>query len=937
MITLPNQDGLKKGIHRTTCLIISSCNMNIKKYFAAAALLLGTATDSFAVSAYPGIIKVAQADGTEISIRILGDERANFTTTADGYPIILNYVTGNYEYAVANGGKLAPSGIVAADAGKRSAKADALLSAIDKEALAKLAVSERRSSVTAPANLRKGPKRILTNNFPHFGEQHSIIILMEFNDKEFSVVGDDPKQFYTDCMNEEGFTYKNGATGSARDFFIASSQGLFKPTFDVYGPVKINYGQHDAGQGTYNTSINMGTFVKAAVQGLDSEVDFSQYDHDGDGYVDNVYIIYAGLGSADSRDSRVIWPHAFDMREWGINVTTNDGVKIGSYTCSNEVDGQRTSMPDGIGTFVHEFGHCLGFADHYNTENSYDTYHPGEWDTMAAGSYNNNSNTPPLYSSYECYELGWLKPEPLTGQTEGIETLPNLGDSHKAYKIDVPGKENEYFLLENRQKTGWDKYLPHHGMLIWHIDIDQTAWDENEVNNVSSHQRVDIVEANGRPSGSEYYQTGVPFPGANNVTEYSFKAWDKTDLLSIENITEADSTITFNVLGANSGITTPQLTVSDVTFDGFKLSWNKVDGADGYVLDIKKNDGGTLTDVNAYKDKVVTDTAITVSGLEESTDYEVSLMSKAGSFRSDAATQQVKTEAMPFASRQVKNLRATEINANSFRAEWDKIDEAQTYDVTLQKLSYTGDDVATEYDFAQRKEGMPTGWATNCNNFISSEGSYGKAAPAVRMTANGSYITMGNTVDGADAMVENISFWYNVTTASEGAELDIQALRSGEWLSVGSIDLSEASTGTKALQIEPAKQVRIYLKRTGTASVTVDDVAVSGKQIEATAIDRYADKNIGAENSCLFDALEAQTQYSLTVTAEKNGEKTKPSKAITLTTAAQTADGISTVNGEEAEGASSFYDLSGRRIKEGMTNSGVVIRKQNGKAVKTAK
>lgn len=912
--------------------------MNIRKHLAVAALLTGVATSSFAVRAYPGIIKARQADGTEISIRILGDERGNFTTTADGYPIILNPQTGNYEYAVASGGKLAPSGVAAADAGKRSSQAAAMLGAIDKEAVRKLAISESRTSIAAAANVRKGPKKILTNNFPHFGEQHSVIILMEFNDKQFSVVGDDAKQFYTDCMNKEGFTYKNGAMGSARDFFIASSDGQFKPTFDVYGPVKINYGQHDAGQGTYNTRINMGTFVKAAVEGIDKEVDFSQYDHDGDGYVDNIYIIYAGLGAADSRDSRTIWPHAADMRDWGVDLTTDDGVKIGSYTCSNEVDGQRTSLPDGIGTFVHEFGHCLGFADHYNTDDAYDTYNPGSWDTMAAGSYNNNSNTPPLYSSYECYELGWLKPEELTSQTEGVEQLPNLGDSHKAYKISVPGKENEYYLLENRQLTGWDKYLPHHGMLVWHIDINQQAWDDNTVNNVASHQRVDIVEANGRQSGSEYYQTGVPFPGANNVTAYGFKSWSNAELLSIENIKEEDGVVSFNVEGANSGITAPAFSVSDISYDGFTMSWDKVAGADGYVLDIKKkNDNGTMTAVSAYTNKVVTDTEIKVSGLEENTLYEASLMSRAGSFRSEADTKEVKTTAMPFTQRQVKNLRATEINANSFKAEWDKLDEAQTYDVTLSKLAYDGSIATTEYDFAGRKEGMPTGWATNCNNFISSEGSYGKAAPAVRMTANGSYITMGNTAGGADAQVESISFWYNVQTASDGAELYIQALRSGEWQTVATIDASAVGSGTKTLAIEPAKQARLYLSRTGTASVLIDDVAVSGKQLSASPVERYADKNIGAENSCTFGGLEAETQYSLTVKGESNGEKTLPSKALTLTTAAQQADGISAVGAEAADETAATYDLSGRRIAEGSQERRVLIRKNGGKTVKIAK
>ena len=125
----------------------------------------------------------------------------------------------------------------------------------------KMSLQKRVGQQTAVKKVVQRPKKALMNNFPHFGEQHSIVILMEFNDKSFSTMKN-PKEYYDGAMNKEGFTAINGATGSARDFFIASSHGQFKPTFDVYGPVKINYGQHDAGDGTYNTPINMGTFVK---------------------------------------------------------------------------------------------------------------------------------------------------------------------------------------------------------------------------------------------------------------------------------------------------------------------------------------------------------------------------------------------------------------------------------------------------------------------------------------------------------------------------------------------------------------------------------------------------------------------------------------------------------------------------------------------------
>lgn len=299
-----------------------------------------------AVPAYPGTIKVHQADGTEISIRLHGDEFGHYTTTEDGYPIIFNSTTNNYEYATLKNGKVEGCGIVAANATSRTANVKNFLTTVDKESIISKALAKRKATKEirdkAMKDLQaeqmkaagKKPMKQLMNDFPHFGEQHSLVILLEFNNCSFSVI-DDPHQFYSDALNKEGFTYKNGATGSARDFFIASSNGAFMPTFDVYGPVKIDYGVNDAGTGDQLTAINTGTFLKAAVAQLDGKIDFKQYDHDGDGYVDNIYLYYAGYGAADSGRKDVLWPHSFNLEGWNTSYTTSDGVKIGQYTCSN--------------------------------------------------------------------------------------------------------------------------------------------------------------------------------------------------------------------------------------------------------------------------------------------------------------------------------------------------------------------------------------------------------------------------------------------------------------------------------------------------------------------------------------------------------------------------------------------------------------------------
>ena len=154
-----------------------------------------------AVPAYPGIIKVKQADGTVLSVRLHGDERVNFMTTDDGYPILLNHQTGNYEYATLSGSTLRTSGIIATDASMRTAKAKQFLVSYDKSATLSAAKAKSMNAnvlmqQTDTHKRNAKPKKTLTNNFPHTGEQHSIVILMEFKDKKFSTM-DNPQQYYT--------------------------------------------------------------------------------------------------------------------------------------------------------------------------------------------------------------------------------------------------------------------------------------------------------------------------------------------------------------------------------------------------------------------------------------------------------------------------------------------------------------------------------------------------------------------------------------------------------------------------------------------------------------------------------------------------------------------------------------------------------------------
>ena len=916
--------------------------MKVNKILVAAFSLLCAVNTAVAVPAYPGVIKVKQADGTEISIRLHGDEFGHYTTTEDGFPIVYNEITKNYEYATLENGNIVSCGIVASNAINRNANTNKMLASFDKSQIINAALKMRQANKEKLAErltssnsktLKSGqtPNKALMNDFPHFGEQHSIVILLEFNNCSFSVV-DDAKQFYTDALNKEGFTYENGATGSARDFFIASSHGAFKPTFDVYGPVKIDYGVNDAGTGDQLTAINTGTFLKAAIAQLDGKIDFKQYDHDDDGYVDNIYLYYAGYGAADSGKKNVLWPHSYNLEGWMTSYTTKDGVKIGQYTCSNEIDGQRPQYPCGIGTFVHEFGHCLGLMDHYDVNYKVQSKAPGYWDTMAMGSYTNNSNTPPLYSSYECYELEWIEPETLTSKTTDVCSLPDLGSSNKAYRIAVPGNEDEYYMFENRQKTGWDTYLPGHGMLVWHIDYDKDLWEANAVNTDELHQHIDIVEANGQDSGGYTGLGGITFPGTSNVTTYDFKAWDKNSLIQLDKIKEENGTVSFIVKGSDSGITTPQATISDEGYDSFKCSWDKVKGAEFYIVNVNKvGQNGSTTPVDNYINRIMSENEVVVSGIDENSVYEISVVSGCGSFTSDACVLRATTTIKPFGRYQVQNVKVDEIKQNSFMATWDNVKDAQSYVVDLTKYDYKGDVKTTSYDFKDKADGMPEGWRSSSSNYTTTNGMYGKESPSLRFGLNRSYLIMKN----GEADISNVEFWMAGSALTEGTNVEVDRLdNDGNWALVESIPVEENGKNYK-FEIKPTSSVRLYFNRKGSSYAYIDDVSITGNKPESIQIPFYTDKNIGSDNTFVFDNLEQNTTYSLVVYAENNGVRTVASDAVKILTKDGT-NGITNVNFDNKQNEC-IYDLSGRRVSGIGSKDGVYIIKRNSRITKVAK
>lgn len=509
--------------------------------YVAISLLSPICFEVGAVKAFPGLLTYEQPDGERIPIRMVGS-RGNYSfCTPDGLPLKLN-----------------PDGyyVVAEDA-----------SFIEEELSTESQMRERR----------RGPGQVETS-YPTLGEQRALVILVEFADNEFSMP--DPHDFYHRMLNEEGFSDNNG-TGSARDYFIANSQGKFIPSFDVYGPVKLSgniayYGKNNQ----WKEDSNPQEMTIEACRLLDDQIDFSQYDRDGDGVIDNVFVYYAGYGEHDGGGSNTIWPHSTKLSLVYHQKFLFDGVELERYACSNELQSKmRSGKPDGIGTFCHEFGHVLGLPDLYSTS-FINLETPGDWDLMDTGNYNNEGNTPANLSAFERYALDWMEPIQLD---YGEYTLNAIGEANEAYMYVCPNP-NEYFLFENRQQRGFDAYLPGHGMLVWRINYNKTIWDNNVVNNSFMYQYVEIMEADGQPGGGT--RPGDTFPGSNNKTEFSrfttpaFKGKTQADIpYALINIKESgDGVIAFEVADPSSASVATVVEGGPAGDCYYDLTGRKIDG-----------------------------------------------------------------------------------------------------------------------------------------------------------------------------------------------------------------------------------------------------------------------------------------------------------------------------------------------------------------------
>lgn len=440
-----------------------------------------------AVPAKPGLWRnITLADGRCVEAQLTGDEHAHFWRTADGCC---------YERSAAAADRYVPVGMA--------------------EIIGR-ATASRERTYGALTSLHRGPRRLNIGDThePYVGKKRCLCILVQYKDVKFQA--SNTVELFNSMLNEVGYTNDSlGHVGSVRDYFLAQSDGVFDIEFDIAGPIDLPYNR--AYYGANDNSghdKNPSAMIRSAFMLADSQVNFKDYDWDGDGYCEAVYVLYAGAGEADGGGEDCVWPHKST-----INYVQHDGVLCGDYACGPELNG--IGGLSGIGTMCHEYSHCLGLPDFYDTAYG-GNYGSGSWDIMCSGSYNGDSNVPAGYTAYERWYAGWLEPEELTTDTEvsGMKPLTSGGQSYIVRNDAYP---NEYYLLENRALEGWDSRLYGSGLLIYHVDFSQRAWMFNLVNdtksfpNITDHQRFYIFCAdNSTTEGTPGAIAGDAFPTQTN-------------------------------------------------------------------------------------------------------------------------------------------------------------------------------------------------------------------------------------------------------------------------------------------------------------------------------------------------------------------------------------------------------------------------------------
>ncbi len=503
-----------------------------------------------AVTAQPGPIDVKQPDGTTLTVRIYGGDWDHYSTTTDGYTVLQDESNIYYYAQLGAGGDLEMSTVKARNPKKRTKSEEKFLKKMQKHLrYSKKQKKKSRSRLTEQEEGLAGVQFAgVSGTFPTSGNRKFLVILVNFTDKSF--------------VKSRGSVdnIMNAGSGSFKDYYLDNSFNQLNITTTVVGPYTLSgslstYGANDSGGNDTNPRLMVQEAVDLA---NNAGLNFAQYDNDGNGNVDGVMVVHAGYGEEAGAPANTIWSHRWSL---GTYARTYDGVTINDYTTVPELRSNSGSTLTGIGVICHEFGHNLGCPDTYDTDYSGSggqAWDMKKWDVMASGSWNNGGDTPSMHNPYARWQMGWVTPTTLSSATS--VTVNKVETNNVCYRINT-SRSGDFFMLENRQQTGWDAYVPGHGLLIYHIDENYfTTLGSNKLNANPSHQAIDLEEADNVRSTATY--SADPFPGTGSKTSFTdtttpnSKNWSGANTgKPITNISESGGVITFDFMSGGGGAT----------------------------------------------------------------------------------------------------------------------------------------------------------------------------------------------------------------------------------------------------------------------------------------------------------------------------------------------------------------------------------------------
>jgi M6 family metalloprotease-like protein len=812
--------------------------------------LILTISNIYSVPATPNPISVTQPDGTELTIRLHGDENFNYKTTMDGFALETNS-DGVYTYAQLDANnKLICTNIKANNIEKRLPAEKAFVSKLTPN----LNLSKQNLIGRAMRSRSNISSSSPQKSYPLIGSPRALVILVNFSDNVFKTPS--PQVAFTNLLNQDGYS-ANGGTGSARDYFMASTYGKFAPTFDVVGPFTLANNIAYYGANASNGDDGKAEYMIAeACAAANASVDFANYDVDNDGYVDNVFVYYAGYNEAEGASANTIWPHRFDLYSGGYpNNRIFDGKTVNNYACTSELKGASGTSMCGVGTFCHEFGHVLGLVDYYHTTESKTTLET--WDIMDGGAYNNSGRTPPLYSVYDRFFLGYLTPQQYSfgasltlnplyqGKTQPTDTK-NQAFLFSATTHNLNGANpspKEFFMVEYRKKTGWDAYLPAEGMLIWHIDYDQAAWNNNSPNNytgtsqsASSHMRVYL-----QPLTGSTLSTGTAFTsGAFTPT-----TWSGVDIKRpLTNIVKSTDYMTFRLMGGGdiptintTGSLTNFITVQGTPSNSQTIVVNGKLLSSAITLSFNNNQHYEIkrdTDPETAWAKTITLSPIssTVSNTKILIRYNPTQPSFSETHTDILLLKSTNAETIQInlsgkSTRKISVITptakpATNLTVGSFIANWKSVYDATGYYLTAYNTSDGSSNLTEGFDNGMK---APIDWVFNIDTITTSSVYSGAKTPALQFSNTGENVITEKYI----LPVIQLSFNLHSLIGNNGGFLIEAQNEQNKWTKVDSIAVTSTLKGVKNYSFDESKtynRFRFTYKQ-GTGSVTFDDVIVT--------------------------------------------------------------------------------------------------------------